>query len=211
MSTLAVGLVALTLTTGTAAAFLQTAGRRGYGVLKMVAATSYLAFAFEVGALDSLYGMTVLAALILSWFGDLFLIGDARPAFLAGLGAFLLAHVAYSSAFYLAGLQPAPVGGAAAAMVVVGVVVFRWLRAADLPPAMTTPVAAYLVAIGVMVAFAAGTGSALVLVGAVAFAASDVFVARHRFVVRSPLNRRVGLPLYFAAQLLIAASVAASA
>ncbi len=207
MSTFAWVLAVWTLAVGSGAAFVETAGRRGGGVLKMLAATAYLAFALELGALDTPYGVTVLAALFLSWFGDLFLIGRVRPFFMAGLGAFLLAHVAYAAAFWLFGLRPAPVGIAAVGMVVVGAVVFRWLRGAGLRGSMATAVAAYLMAIGVMVAFAAGTGSALVLAGAIVFAVSDVFVARHRFVARASVNRRFGLPLYFAAQLLLAASV----
>jgi uncharacterized membrane protein YhhN len=207
MSTLTVVLGAVTLAAGVAAAITQTTGRAGYAPLKMLAATSYLAFALTLGALDSLYGTVVFAALLLSWLGDLFLIGEARSAFVTGLGAFLLAHVAYASAFALGGLALAPAGLAAVVMVVVAVVVLRWLRRGTLPPRMVPPVVAYLVAIGVMVAFAAGTGSTRVLIGAVAFAVSDIFVARHRFVARAPINRRLGLPLYFAAQLLLASTV----
>ena len=53
-------------------------------------------------------------------------------------------------------------------------------------------------------ATAAGTANARILVGAAAFAISDIFVARQRFVMEAPINRQVGLPLYFAAQLLLA-------
>lgn len=200
-------LAAATLAAGTAAALMETAGRSGYGVLKMTAASGYLGFALTVGALDSLYGRVVLAGLLLSWLGDFFLIGESRRRFLGGLGAFLLAHVAYAAAFLLRGPHVAPVVAGAAAMAVVAGLVLRWLRQADLPAGMLAPVGAYLLAIGLMVALAAGTGAGRVLVGAVAFAASDLFVARQRFVVRAPLNRRIGLPLYFAGQLLIAASV----
>jgi uncharacterized membrane protein YhhN len=208
MSTFAVALAFFVLVAGTLAAFLQTAGRAGYGALKMLAATGYLAFALTLGALNTTYGAAIFIALALSWLGDLFLIGEARAAFLAGLVAFLLAHVAYAAAFALGGLAPGAVAAGAAGMVIVAVVVLRWLRSGGLPQAMVTPVAAYLVAIGVMVAFAAGTGSWTVLVGAAAFAVSDIFVARHRFVTQAAINRRVGLPLYFAAQLLLAWSVA---
>jgi uncharacterized membrane protein YhhN len=62
----------------------------------------------------------------------------------------------------------------------------------------------------VALAFAASvaTGSLRFAAGALAFAASDVFVARHRFVAPGPLNRTWGLPLYYAAQLLLASTVA---
>ena len=47
------------------------------------------------------------------------------------------------------------------------------------------------------------SGSALA-VGALAFTASDVSVARDRFVKHEFVNRAWGLPLYFGAQLLLA-------
>jgi uncharacterized membrane protein YhhN len=47
----------------------------------------------------------------------------------------------------------------------------------------------------------------LVPSGAVAFLASDVVVARERFVHTSPWNTGVGLPLYFLAQTLLALSI----
>ena len=45
-----------------------------------------------------------------------------------------------------------------------------------------------------------------VAVGALAFTASDVAVARDRFVKNGFQNRAWGLPLYYGAQLLIAAT-----
>jgi hypothetical protein len=56
---------------------------------------------------------------------------------------------------------------------------------------------------------AAAAGAPLAAaVGAVLFAASDVSVARDRFVGAGFSNRLWGLPLYVGAQLLLAASVA---
>jgi hypothetical protein len=46
-----------------------------------------------------------------------------------------------------------------------------------------------------------------VLLGAVMFYASDLSVARDRFVKRGFLNRVWGLPLYYAAQLVLASTV----
>ena len=78
---------------------------------------------------------------------------------------------------------------------------------------MHVPVTVYVIIISVMVATAfathAGTPNLSIPVGAVLFAASDLFVARQRFVTRSVVNRVVGLPLYFAAQILFALSVGA--
>jgi uncharacterized membrane protein YhhN len=47
----------------------------------------------------------------------------------------------------------------------------------------------------------------VLLAGAIGFLASDVAVARERFVARSPWNQRWGLPLYYASQLLLASTV----
>jgi hypothetical protein len=52
----------------------------------------------------------------------------------------------------------------------------------------------------------AAGGPAIVALGALAFAASDVSVARDRFVQHDFFNRAWGLPLYYAAQLMLALS-----
>ena len=74
---------------------------------------------------------------------------------------------------------------------------------------MRGPVIAYLLAIGLMVSIAGGaaTFSPSLLVAALLFAVSDVLVARQRFVSPGIANRLVGLPLYYAAQVLFAMSV----
>ena len=51
------------------------------------------------------------------------------------------------------------------------------------------------------------TGSGRILLGAGMFAISDLSVARERFVTKSRLNEAWGLPLYFAAQIVLAYSV----
>jgi uncharacterized membrane protein YhhN len=76
---------------------------------------------------------------------------------------------------------------------------------------MRYPVYAYIGIITLMVALSAGAwgkeGSLLMLVGAVLFYISDVFVARDRFVTSDVWNRYLGLPLYYAAQLALAYTV----
>jgi uncharacterized membrane protein YhhN len=77
---------------------------------------------------------------------------------------------------------------------------------------MVVPVRTYMVVIGVMATLACGVAAAggpwQVAVGALAFTASDVAVARDRFVKTEFLNRAWGLPLYYGAQLLIAGTPA---
>jgi uncharacterized membrane protein YhhN len=196
-----------TMAAATAAAIVGSTGRAGYGPLKLLAASGYVALALSLGAVHTSYGRVLLAALLLCWLGDLLLVGTSRRAVLAGLAAFLLAHLAYAGAFLIHGVHLGPAVPAALAMAALATAVLRWLRGASLPTGMRAPVVAYLAALGLMVTLAAGTGRALVLLGAASFAASDLFVARQRFVSPDPLNRRLGLPLYFAAQLLLASSV----
>jgi uncharacterized membrane protein YhhN len=87
--------------------------------------------------------------------------------------------------------------------------VWRWL-AAQLSRSFRAPVMAYMVTIAAMVVLAAGTfarsPSTPLLAGALAFALSDVSVARDRFVASSWSNKLWGLPLYYAAQVLLAAA-----
>jgi uncharacterized membrane protein YhhN len=86
----------------------------------------------------------------------------------------------------------------------------RWLWG-RLDAPFKVAVAAYVGTLVAMctlaIAHSAASGSWLPAVGAVAFAASDVSVARDRFVVSALLNRAWGLPVYYSAQLLLAWSI----
>jgi uncharacterized membrane protein YhhN len=100
---------------------------------------------------------------------------------------------------------------AAACAVAAGLVllrVFRWLRP-HLPADMVIPVYAYMGVISAMLVAAAGAAPASVAIpiGAAMFYVSDLAVARDRFVVSGFANRVWGLPLYFAAQLVLASTV----
>jgi hypothetical protein len=63
---------------------------------------------------------------------------------------------------------------------------------------------AYGVIISLMLWAGLGTARSEIWLGALLFYLSDLFVARQRFVVRQPLNPLLGLPLYYAAQYLLA-------
>ncbi len=65
----------------------------------------------------------------------------------------------------------------------------------------------YTAAITVMVSLAAATLSPLIGVAAGMFAISDISVARDRFIERSVANKMWGIPLYYLAQVLFAASI----
>ncbi len=182
--------------------------RLGVWLAKPIASTLFVITALLAGALASSYGQLILLGLLLSWLGDVFLIPKRQLFFIAGLGSFLLAHVAFSGAFLLQPLAVLPLALAATAMVVVAIIVLRWLWP-HLPHNFRPAVVSYLGAISLMVILASGTMAATglyLVIGAVMFAASDIFVARDRFVSPSVSNRLWGLPLYYAAQLIFALS-----
>jgi uncharacterized membrane protein YhhN len=79
--------------------------RSGVIASKMLASSTFLAIALSCGAGRARYGRIILAGLVFSWFGDLFLLGAAPQLFLLGLVSFLIAHVAYVSAFASLGLN----------------------------------------------------------------------------------------------------------
>jgi len=209
---------ALTLACLAAVAGLLLAERLAWpvarAVFKLGASSAFVLVALSLGALGSGYGRWVLAALVLGWIGDAALVSRRREAFLAGLGAFLVAHVCYAVAFLSGALSLVPFLVALAPVLACGIPVLRWLWP-HLGVGYRKPVAAYVAAILFMCAAAAGYGAATgrwqVLLGAVLFAASDVAVARERFVARSFANKAWGLPAYYVAQLVLAWSVAPGA
>ena len=182
--------------------------RPGIWVAKPLASSVFVAAALAAGARESSYGQLVLAALALSWLGDVLLIPDGRPGvFRAGIAAFALAHVAYIAAFLVRGADLARMAVAVVPVLAAVVAAARWLRphvGAD----MRVAVNAYMAIISAMVVAAAGASRAdpMILVGAGLFYVSDLTVARDRFVAPGFRNGLVGLPLYYAAQLVLAAT-----
>ncbi|MBW2215512.1 MAG: lysoplasmalogenase [Deltaproteobacteria bacterium] len=148
---------------------------------KPFASLGFIVAAIGFGALESHYGNIVLVGLILGAIGDVCLLGQAKQYFIAGLVSFLLGHVAYVVAF-----SSLPI---------------------SVPPALMAAV------IAAMCVVAVGAGAAgapwMIPVGAVMFTASDIAVVRDRFVAPGFVNRLWGLPLYYAAQLIIAWSIMA--
>lgn len=214
---------AFTLLAAAAVVVLLVAEARDWprvaGLAKGIASSAFVAAALAARATASPYGRALLVALALSWLGDLLLLSRDHRPFLAGLGAFLAAHLAFATAFVLAGVDWRGVGLAALPLAALGAFVGRWLLP-HVDGSMRAPLVAYMVALSAMVAFAAGAvlrvdgalgGTAWVLGAAVAFFLSDLSVARDRFVAPGLGNQLWGLPLYYAAQLAFAASAAVAA
>lgn len=180
-------------------------------VLKPVASASFIAAAVLCGATASRGGQALLIALVWSALGDVLLIARARLAFLFGMAAFAMAHVAYAMLFKLRGLDAVGVAVGAIVAGAVGLALYRWLRPhlARRAPGLAVPVAGYIVVISLMVAFAVGTVAEawdpLPLAGAITFWLSDLTVALVRFADARHVYRIVGLPLYYAAQFLFVA------
>lgn len=177
------------------------------GVAKMVASTGFILTGVAAGATTHRVGRIVLAGLVLSWFGDLFLIGSGDTYFQLGLVSFLSGHVAYSAAFLAHGVRVRWVGAALVPVLLVGGFVLNWLLP-NVPSDMLGPVCAYFVVITAMVVLAIGArgaGAPLILpLGAVCFYFSDISVASGKFVPGDFPHYVWGLPLYFGGQLLIA-------
>lgn len=179
------------------------------GVAKFIASCGFIAFALQLGALDSNYGRIILIGLALSMVGDMCLLANGQGrGFVAGLASFLLAHVAYVAAFVGLGLSLQLVAIVLLPVIVLLLLMYRYLSPNVHAP-MRLPVASYVLVISLMLLAAGGTGDAWIIGGAVIFALSDIYVARERFVVSAWINRGIGLPLYYAAQLILAYTVAA--
>ncbi|MFN2375400.1 MAG: lysoplasmalogenase [Candidatus Binatia bacterium] len=186
--------------------------RKAIALLKPLVSTGFVVAGFLAPTDAGLYAVVILAGLVLSWWGDVLLIPRDRPAvFRLGILAFLLGHVAYSTAFLARGVDWTATLASAVLMTALAMLVLRWL-AAHTPDDMRLPVRAYVAVISTMLALAVGTwaahGEPLIVVGAAMFYVSDLSVAADRFVRRSFLNRLWGLPCYYIAQLVLAFTIA---
>lgn len=152
----------------------------------------------------------LVAALLLSAVGDFFLAIPWWPsAFVAGLGAFLLAHLCY-----LAVLVPLRGDTRPARLLAVGVLVVCFAAALvwfwpRLAAGMVLPVIVYMTVLGLMVtaALLAKLPTPWTAAGALLFAVSDGMIGVGQFVLRS---QALELPIwwvYAAAQVLITAGL----
>ncbi|WP_405815420.1 lysoplasmalogenase [Streptomyces sp. NBC_01390] len=120
----------------------------------------------------------LLAALLLGWAGDVLLLSDADPAFLAGMASFAAGHLCYLALFRTYGSQDRTPNGApraraahgrlaaAYALALAGTLAVLW---SGLPAELRVPVAGYSLLLTAMahrataLGLLAGTGGALYL------------------------------------------------
>ena len=176
------------------------------GAAKVVASTSFVGLAVLNNALSSEYGIMILAALAFSWAGDLLLLSQRNEMLIAGIGAFLLAHISFGVAFATRTFDVTLFVAALGFWNIAALLLVRWLWK-YLAGSNRIAVIVYLATISVVAALAFATRSPIIIAAAVLFAVSDISVARDRFVQRSIANRVWGIPIYYLAQILFAISV----
>jgi uncharacterized membrane protein YhhN len=157
------------------------------------------------------YTTGVLIGLLLSLGGDVALMfPDNRKAFTAGLGLFLLAHVAYTVVFLILG-RFSGMDVLSAVLLLIAGVGFYTLIKPNLGT-MRIPVIVYILVISVMVNRAvsvlagdafSGTQGLMVVMGAVLFYVSDIMLAASRFWKPWRYNR-ISLAFYYSGQILFA-------
>lgn len=186
---------------------------RGVGIKGCLSALFVAAALIQPHPVPAYYHR-ILAGLVFGLIGDVCLAIPGKRSFRVGLFAFLAGHIFYIWAF--AGLtRPGDWGSPVQAVILAcSGGAFWWLR--PHLGRMRIPVVVYLVVITLMLAGAWAVfrhteietaGRAFVWIGALCFYASDLFVARQRFVTEQYLNRLIGLPLYYAGQFLLAFSI----
>lgn len=181
---------------------------------KPLATLAVIALALRVHCDEPRYRRAIVAGLLLGLAGDVLLMLDGETAFMAGLGSFLLGHLAYLHGYR----QRAPLFAAAWPFVLYALlagVVLAWLWP-SLPPGLRLPVLAYVAVLAAMAAQAAAVwwrrrdaATACAAIGGACFLGSDAILAIDRFALPFVAAQALLLALYWTAQALIASSVQA--
>ncbi|MFJ5766212.1 lysoplasmalogenase [Lysinibacillus sp. NPDC093210] len=129
--------------------------------------------------------------------------------FLIGLTSFLIGHIFYIFAFSSTNEQPVPTW-AKVVLLLYGVLMAGWIATTVFKSGetiLTFAVLAYISIILTMGWTAIRTGSALAIIGAILFIASDSYLAINKFVMPLPFSHEVIMITYYSAQILIALSI----
>lgn len=195
-------------------AFEKKGSSAGVLAVKPILSLLFVAVAWLRPWPSAVYAHWMLAGFLACVAGDVFLALRSPKAFRIGLGTFLIGHVCYTLAFWVQTGASWWTWGSLLGVAGTGLAVYRWLQ--PHLGSMRYAVATYIAVISLMVCgafsvmgdsrFYAGARW-LILVGAVCFYLSDLFVARQRFIRADFSNRLWGLPLYYFGQFLLALSV----
>ena len=181
---------------------------------KPLVLSSLIVAALVLGATDTAAGIWLLVALVFGLLGDIALLSDTLPRFRAGVGAFLVGHLAYIASFATLGLTMMPAWSWAGLVVLaVALIATRSVVPATHRlggRALSVPVAVYSVVIGAMLLCAWFTGEPLIALGATVFVVSDATLSVDRFVRPIPHARLILMVTYHVGQALIVAGVLAA-
>jgi uncharacterized membrane protein YhhN len=160
----------------------------------------------------------LLAAQAFSWGGDVALLKDGEPAFLAGAASFGLAHAAYSTIWRRhqgKGFLKRPTTGLIAASTLAAAPMMA-IAAGKKHPALGVAVGVYSAALSLVAAQACAldedidsTTRGLIAAGALSFLASDTILGANMFLfeTKSPVAEQAVMATYTAAQGLLAMGV----
>jgi uncharacterized membrane protein YhhN len=159
----------------------------------------------STGRFDAL----LVAALVFSLGGDVFLMFAGGQYFIPGLASFLVAHVFYI-ALFRQGLGWFPSKRGLAVVLAVGALMYAIVYPGLPDPVLKGAVAAYVTVISLMASQALGRATVLgdnasrwVAAGACVFMVSDSLIALDKFVTPLPLASLWILITYYCAQMLI--------
>lgn len=177
---------------------------------KPLVLSSLIVAALVLGATETAAGLWLLVALAFGLLGDVALLSDSLPRFRAGVGAFLVGHLAYLGCFAALGLTMPAWSWIGLAVLAVALFATRGVvpgthRLAG--RALSVPVAVYSMVIGAMLICAWFTGVPLVALGATIFVVSDATLSIDRFVRPIPHAHLILMVTYHLGQALIVAGV----
>jgi uncharacterized membrane protein YhhN len=152
-------------------------------VAKPATVAALIGAALLVEPTDGAMRVWFVSALVLALAGDVFLMLP-RDLFIAGLGAFFLAHLLYIGGLIALGVDAGNVAATAVPLGVSAVLLGRRVVSGvvQTDPALAVPVISYIAAISTMVALAVGSGRVEAAGGATLFYVSDLLIAWDRFV-----------------------------
>jgi uncharacterized membrane protein YhhN len=177
-------------------------------VFKPLTVIIIIAAVFQYTSMDS-YAILIIGGLILSLFGDIFLMLKQQK-FIAGLSSFLLAHLVYIFAFYQA-LQSSVNWLTLSYFALPGLLYYGYLYGGL--GKLKAPVFIYVCAIVLMAFFSfnaylqnPSTAMLAAFIGALIFMVSDATLALNKFKVSFGAAQAIILSTYYTAQWAIAYS-----